>query len=223
MRPIKAKNKILRIMPAVCFSVIMHAVFVFFLFLSPTQNEITPARLGGLNLVWVSFDKKGDGGQVSAADKSVSLPSAENKTRHAKESQPAHQAIPAVYAAVNTVSSSSGSADIQSASHTSGGAFSEGSFTAYPLYRENMPPVYPEIARVRGYEGIVLVSAEILTTGRVENAKIRKSSGYSILDQSALNAVKAWRFEPAKKSGRPFTMWVEVPIKFVLKADKSSS
>ncbi|HDQ04311.1 MAG TPA: energy transducer TonB, partial [Deltaproteobacteria bacterium] len=88
---------------------------------------------------------------------------------------------------------------------------------------ENMPPVYPEIARVRGYEGIVLVSAEILTTGRVENAKIRKSSGYSILDQSALNAVKAWRFEPAKKSGRPFTMWVEVPIKFVLKADKSSS
>jgi TonB family protein len=219
----KTKNEILRIMPAVCFSVIMHTVFVFFLFFGLAQNEITPARLGGLNLVWVSLDKNGDGGQVSAADKTAALPSRNKKTRHAKENQPAYQAIPAVYAATNTVSTSSGSADIQNAVHTSGGAFSEGSFTAYPLYRENMPPVYPEIARVRGYEGIVLVSAEILPTGRVEQAKIRKSSGYSILDQSALNAVKKWRFEPARKSGRPFTMWVEVPIKFVLKTDKSSS
>ena len=219
----KTRNEILRIIPAVCFSVIMHTVFVFCLFFGPAQNEITPARLGGLNLVWVSLDKKGDGGQVSTTDKSVSLPSDDNKTKKAKESQPAHQAITAVYAAINTLSASSGSADIQSAVHTSGAAFSEGSFTAYPLYRENMPPVYPEIARVRGFEGIVLVSAEILPTGRVEQAKIRKSSGYSILDQSALHAVKAWRFEPAKKSGRPFTMWVEVPIKFVLKTDKSSS
>ncbi len=223
MRPIKTKKEILRILPAVCFSVIIHAVFVFFFFFGPAQNEITPARLGGLNLVWVSLDKKGDGGHGSAAAKTATLPYEDNKTRHAKESQPAHQAIPAVYAAINTVNTFSGSADIQSAIHTSSGAFTEGSFTAYPLYRENMPPVYPEIARVRGYEGIVLVSAEILPTGRVEQAKIRKSSGYSILDQSALNAVKAWRFEPAKKSGRPFTMWVEVPIKFVLKTDKSSS
>jgi len=203
--------------------VIMHIVFVFLLFFSPAQNEITPARLGGLNLVWVSLDKKSDGGQVSAAAKTATLPYEDNTTRHAKESLPANQAIPAVHAAINTLSASSGSADIQSTVHTSGGAFSEGSFTAYPLYRENMPPAYPEIARTRGYEGVVLVSAEILPTGRVEQAKIRKSSGYSILDQSALNAVKAWRFEPAKKSGRPFTMWVEVPIKFVLKTDKSSS
>ncbi len=217
------RNEISRIMPAVCFSVIVHTVFIIFLFFGPAQNEITPARLGGLNLVWVSLDKKGDGGQVSAADRKDTLFPEDSKTRKAIKNQPVHQIIPAVYAAINTVNTFSDSADIQSAVHTSGGSFSEGSFTAYPLYRENMPPVYPEIARARGYEGIVLVSAEILPTGRVEQAKIRKSSGYSILDQSALNAVKAWLFEPARKSGRPFTMWVEVPIKFVLKTDKSSS
>jgi TonB family protein len=210
-------------MPAVCFSVIVHTVFIFFLFFGPAQNEITPARLGGLNLVWVSLDNKGDGGELSAADKKAALPSEDNKINHAKEKQLAHRAIPAVYAAISRLNASSDNSYIQSAVHTSGGSFSEGSFTAYPLYRENIPPVYPEIARARGYEGIVLVSAEILHTGRVEQAKIRKSSGYSILDQSALNAVKTWRFEPAKKSGRPFTMWVEVPIKFVLKTDKSSS
>jgi len=210
-------------MPAVCFSVIVHTVFIFFLFFGPAQNEITPARLGGLNLVWVSFDKKGDGGELSAADRKDTLFHEDSKTRKAIKNQTVHQKIPAVYAAINTANNFLENADIQSAVHTSGEGFSGGSFTAYPLYRKNMPPVYPEIARARGYEGIVLVSAEILPTGRVEQAKIRKSSGYSILDQSALNAVKAWLFEPARKSGRPFTMWVEVPIKFVLKTDKSSS
>lgn len=86
-----------------------------------------------------------------------------------------------------------------------------------------MPPAYPEVARLRGYEGIVLIAAEILPNGRVGEAKIKKSSGYAVLDQSALDAVKPWRFEPAKKAGQPFTMWVEVPIKFVLQKDRTSS
>jgi protein TonB len=92
---------------------------------------------------------------------------------------------------------------------------------AYPLYKENEPPVYPEIARVRGYEGVVLVFAEVLPNGRVGEIKIRKSSGYAILDQSALQAVKPWKFEPAKKSGNPFTAWVELPIKFILHNSQS--
>ena len=74
--------------------------------------------------------------------------------------------------------------------------------------------LYPEIARIRGYEGIVLLSAEILPDGRVGNTKIKKSSGYTILDQAALDGVKPWKFEPAKKSGKPFTLWVELPITF---------
>ncbi|PKN05990.1 MAG: energy transducer TonB, partial [Deltaproteobacteria bacterium HGW-Deltaproteobacteria-7] len=53
--------------------------------------------------------------------------------------------------------------------------------------------------------------------------KIRKSSGYAILDQSAIQAVKPWKFEPAKKSGNPFAAWVELPIKFILHHDGSQS
>ncbi len=93
---------------------------------------------------------------------------------------------------------------------------------AYPLYRENSPPVYPEIARMRGYEGLVLIFAEILPNGRVGEVKIRKSSGYAILDQSALQAIKPWKFEPARKAGNPFTAWVELPIKFILKNHSQS-
>lgn len=93
---------------------------------------------------------------------------------------------------------------------------------AYPLYKENSPPEYPAIARVRGYEGIVLVSAQILPDGRVGDVRIRKSSGYSILDQSAVQAVKPWKFEPAKKAGNPFTAWVELPIRFILRNNSQS-
>ena len=88
-----------------------------------------------------------------------------------------------------------------SANQTTGDTSDLNTVIAYPLYKENSPPAYPEIARVRGYEGIVLVFAEILPDGRVGNMKIRKSSGYAILDQSAIEAVKPWKFEPAKKSG----------------------
>ncbi len=100
--------------------------------------------------------------------------------------------------------------------------YHSGPAVAYPLYRENSPPVYPEIARLRGYEGIVLIFAEILPNGRVGEIKIRKSSGYAILDQSALQAIKPWKFEPARKAGNPFTAWVELPIKFILKNHSQS-
>ncbi|MFO7569931.1 MAG: energy transducer TonB [Smithellaceae bacterium] len=93
--------------------------------------------------------------------------------------------------------------------------------SALPLYRENAPPPYPEIARVRGYQGVVLVAAEVLPDGTVGKTKIKKSSGYAILDQTAVKAVKPWRFRPAVKEGRPFAVWVELPINFQLRENSS--
>jgi protein TonB len=91
---------------------------------------------------------------------------------------------------------------------------------AKPRYRENAPPPYPLPARIRGYEGVVLISAEILTEGRAGNLKIKSSSGYSILDQSALEAVKAWKFDPARKMGKPVSAWVDIPVRYVLKTSR---
>ena len=94
---------------------------------------------------------------------------------------------------------------------TSGDNSNSNAVIAYPLYKENSPPVYPAIARVRGYEGIVLVSAEVLPDGRVGSMKIRKSSGYAILDQSAIEAVKPWKFEPAKNMADPLQFGLICP------------
>jgi len=87
---------------------------------------------------------------------------------------------------------------------------------AVPRYGENKPPVYPAIARRRGYEGVVMLSAEVLVDGTVGNLEIKKSSGYNILDRSALETVRKWKFEPGRKMGYPVVMNVEVPVRFVL-------
>lgn len=88
---------------------------------------------------------------------------------------------------------------------------------AVPRYRDNAHPVYPWIARLKGYEGTVLLSVEIFADGNVGNLKIKRSSGYALLDRSALEAVRAWKFEPGRRMGRPIPMWVDVPVKFVLR------
>ncbi|MBT8491314.1 MAG: energy transducer TonB, partial [Deltaproteobacteria bacterium] len=40
------------------------------------------------------------------------------------------------------------------------------------------------------------------------------------LDRAALKAVRKWKFEPASRLGVPFTMWVDVPVHFVLQGSK---
>jgi len=87
---------------------------------------------------------------------------------------------------------------------------------AAPRYLENTTPDYPAIARMRGYEGIVLLAVEIFPDGRVGRLKIKTTSGYAVLDRSALEAVKTWRFDPGRKLGKPVMMWVDVPVRFVL-------
>ena len=88
---------------------------------------------------------------------------------------------------------------------------------AIPRYGENPPPVYPSIARRREYEGTVLLSVKILANGAVGDLSVKKSSGHSILDRAALKTVKKWKFQPASLLGIPFTMWVDVPVRFELK------
>jgi periplasmic protein TonB len=87
---------------------------------------------------------------------------------------------------------------------------------AKPRYGENARPYYPLSARLRGHEGVVVISAEVLAEGRVGAMKIKASSGHESLDQSALEAVKQWKFEPGKRMGRPVAMWVDIPVRYVL-------
>jgi TonB family protein len=87
---------------------------------------------------------------------------------------------------------------------------------ARPRYAENPKPIYPLEAREKGYEGEVVLKVEVLINGRVGQIEIKKSSGYELLDHSALTTVKQWRFIPAKKDDIAIPLWVNIPVKFQL-------
>jgi len=80
-----------------------------------------------------------------------------------------------------------------------------------------IPPVYPRIARESGWEGTVLVRVAVQPDGRPDSIKVRKSSGHQILDEAAVEAVKKWRFFPAKDGNIPIRSMVEIPINFDLR------
>lgn len=76
------------------------------------------------------------------------------------------------------------------------------------------PPVYPRLALKRGQQGEALIHARVNVEGETERLQLVRSSGYRLLDQSALKAVAAWVFMPAKRNGVAITAWIEVPVKF---------
>jgi TonB family protein len=94
-----------------------------------------------------------------------------------------------------------------------GGSIASG---ATPQYGSNPLPVYPSLARKMGHEGVVMLAAEILSDGRVGQLVVKRSSGFPTLDQSALDAVRRWKFIPAKWMGKAVSAWVDVPVKFRL-------
>lgn len=227
-----------------CISLGLHGLAAALLVFTLSGNGLMPRDLAKLDFVWVSLAAKEEASSQparkdEAAKKSAAEPAAAvapeiparqtvrvvepEKSSESSGAAPAQGPVssaskPVVYAAAGDPSSFSDAGRPQAASGAAP-ALSN----AYPLYRENPPPGYPELARQQGYEGVVLVAAEILANGRVGAARVSKSSGYAILDQSAVQAVKKWKFEPAKKSGVPYKTWAELPIKFVINDRNSQS
>ena len=87
-----------------------------------------------------------------------------------------------------------------------------------PALLEAPAPPYPPKARVAGLEGRVRAKLLISAQGTVSEVALVLSSGTDSLDRAALEALKAWRFLPARRDGRAVPAWVIVPVRFSLKA-----
>jgi protein TonB len=87
----------------------------------------------------------------------------------------------------------------------------------------NPAPLYPEESRAAGQQGNVTLRLRIGVDGRVETLKLLQSSGVSSLDESALTTVKKWRFEPARRLGKPVAMDVKTVIKFEIEAESKTN
>lgn len=78
-------------------------------------------------------------------------------------------------------------------------------------------PPYPPTSKQNGEQGRVVVAVVVSPAGRVTSASIVQSSGYSRLDQAALNAARNISFR-AKSGGAPrSSVTIQVPYRFKLK------
>jgi len=84
-------------------------------------------------------------------------------------------------------------------------------------YLSNPVPPYPPAAKRLKLQGTVIVRVLVNPDGKPESANLQKSSGASMLDEAAMNAVKHWSFVPARQGDTPIPAWVDVPILFRLK------
>lgn len=81
----------------------------------------------------------------------------------------------------------------------------------------NPAPVYPSLSRRMREQGTVLLEILIKADGTVGEIKIKNSSGFKRLDETAVKAVKRWRYQPATQAGKKIDYWYEQPIEFNLR------
>ena len=80
-------------------------------------------------------------------------------------------------------------------------------------------PNYPEQARRAGIEGTVVLKIEILANGQAGQVYVFRSSGSELLDNAAADAVRRWRFVPAKlrETGQTIVCQTTMPVVFRLR------
>ena len=76
-------------------------------------------------------------------------------------------------------------------------------------------PEYPPLARATGTKGIVILEVVISEHGDVTEARILRS--IALLDQAALDAVRQWKFSPARLNGQAMAVVMTVTVNFELR------
>jgi TonB family protein len=83
-----------------------------------------------------------------------------------------------------------------------------------PKILKQPKPRYPDEAFQRRTEGIVLVEFEVSEKGLVESARVLEP--VPGLNAAALDAVRKWRFAPARKDGKPVRTTAQAPVSFCI-------
>jgi protein TonB len=99
---------------------------------------------------------------------------------------------------------------------TGGGPYRPGSGITAPAIVREVKPDYTEEGRRRNLEGDVVLEIVVRSDGSVGNVKLLQGLGAG-LDQRAVDAVRQWRFSPARRYGTPVDVIVEVAMEFKLR------
>ncbi len=83
-----------------------------------------------------------------------------------------------------------------------------------PSIVNQVQPKYPSRYRRRNIEGEVKLELIVDENGQVTTVKILESSGYNLMDQSAMTAVRQWKFKPEQRDGRYVKSRLQLPVVF---------
>ena len=96
-----------------------------------------------------------------------------------------------------------------------GGPYRVGGGVSAPKPIFTPDPDYSEEARKAKYQGVVVLWLVIGPDGHPRDIKIARQLGMG-LDEKAIEAVRTWRFEPAKKDGQNVAVQMNVEVSFRL-------
>jgi TonB family protein len=104
--------------------------------------------------------------------------------------------------------------ELESQTQVPNGGLHVSAETMGPRIVTKVDPIYPEVARRLGTQGLVVLDAVIAPDGSVK--KLRPVSGPDVLVQSATAAVGSWKFEPYLSSGKPVEVETTIAVEFRL-------
>jgi TonB family protein len=99
---------------------------------------------------------------------------------------------------------------------TGGGVYQPGAGIDPPTLVKEVRPIYTDEARRQRIQGDVILEIVVRSDGSVGSIRVRRSLGGG-LDQRAIEAVRQWRFNPARRHGTPVDVAVEVAVEFKLR------
>jgi periplasmic protein TonB len=85
------------------------------------------------------------------------------------------------------------------------------------LLIHKVQPQYPPLARQARIQGVVVLQALIGKDGSIQNLHV--VSGHPMLTNSALEAVKEWRYKPYYLNGEPVEVETTINVNFTLSGD----
>lgn len=97
-----------------------------------------------------------------------------------------------------------------------GGVFHVGGGVSAPTIIYRVEPLYSEEARKARYQGVVVLSAIVRKDGTLEILKVVRGLGLG-LDESAIQALRQWKFRPGMKAGVPVDVALNVEVSFTLR------
>jgi TonB family protein len=95
------------------------------------------------------------------------------------------------------------------------GIFHIGNGVSAPRAIYTPEPEFSEEARKSKYQGVVILEIVVGADGRVRDPRVIRSLGMG-LDEKAKEAVRNWKFDPAKMNGRPVAVEMAVEVSFNL-------